>query len=224
MSSKLTVEDTDINCIVRRSNNSKYIYLRFNKDLSLNIILPKRSRSDPQKIINEKRKWIKKKYIQLLNRKPIFYGNKILYNGKYYEIEEKMSSNMDVNIVDNKIILFTTKDIDCKTLLYNWMTSETKKIINEKSPQLIQKLGVKDPNIRVKKTARWGYCKKKGELTFNWQLAALPIDLAEYIVIHEITHLSEFNHSKNFKNKLKSICPDYKKREKRLNIYYSNKK
>ncbi len=223
MISKITIKDTDIRYIVRRSNNKKYIYLRFSKDLSLNIILPKRSRSDPNKIINEKRKWIKKKYLQLSKRKPIFFGTQILYNGKYHEIVENRSSNIDVNVVENKIILCTTKDIDCKTLLYNWMTTETKKIINEKSPLFIKKLGVKDPIIRVKKTARWGYCKKKGELTFNWQLAALPKDLAEYIMIHEITHLSEFNHSKNFKNKLQSICPDYKKREKRLNNYYSDK-
>lgn len=222
MISILIIEDTEINYIVRRSNNSKNIYLRFGKDLSLNIILPKRSRSDPQKIINEKKSWIKNKYLELSNRKPIFRGTQILYNGIYHEFEEIISSDMSVNIVDNKILLSKTKDMNCKTLLRNWMTVKTKKFINEKSPQFIQKLGVKTPSIRVKKTARWGYCKKKGELTFNWQLTALPKDLAEYIVIHEITHLSEFNHSKNFKNKLKSLCPDYKNREKRLNEYYSN--
>lgn len=222
MISKLTVEDMDINCIVKRSNNSKYIYLRFDKDLSLNIIIPKRSNSDPQEIINEKKSWIKKKYIQLSNRKQIFSGTQILYNGIYHEFEEIVSSKISVNIVDNKILISTNKDMDSKTLLCNWMKSETTKIINEKSPKFIQKLGVKTPNIIVKKTARWGYCKKKGELTFNWQLAALPRDLAEYIVVHEITHLSEFNHSKNFKKKLKTLCPDYKNREKRLNEYCLN--
>ena len=190
------------------------------KDLSLQLILPKRLMASHQKIIEQKSKWIEKKYLHLLNRKLIINDNQILYNGEYYELEVSYSDKASVNLFKNKILISITNILDSKTLLYNWMTEETEKILNKNIPQLTQKLGVKASNVRVKKTVRWGYCKRKGELTFNWQLAALPRDLAEYIIIHEITHLSEFNHSKKFKAKLASLCPDFKDKEIRLNNYY----
>jgi len=73
-------------------------------------------------------------------------------------------------------------------------------------------------SIRNTKT-RWGSCSKKGNLNFSYKLALLPIDLADYIVVHELCHLKEFNHSKNFWNLVSSAVPDYRERKKRLRQY-----
>ncbi len=63
--------------------------------------------------------------------------------------------------------------------------------------------------IRNQKT-RWGSCSKKGNLNFNYKIVLLSPKQADYIIVHELCHLGEFNHSRNFWNLVAHAVPDYK--------------
>jgi len=67
-----------------------------------------------------------------------------------------------------------------------------------------KRFGINLRNLYVKDTNRWGYCSKEGDLVFNWELIALPKDLAQYVILHELAHLSVFNHSGKFRATLAS--------------------
>lgn len=56
---------------------------------------------------------------------------------------------------------------------------------------------------------RWGSCSSKGNLNFNYRLALLPAHLSDYVIVHELCHLGEFNHSQNFWDLVARAMPNY---------------
>jgi predicted metal-dependent hydrolase len=69
--------------------------------------------------------------------------------------------------------------------------------------------------IRNQKT-RWGSCSLDGNLNFNFKLALIPKEQADYVIVHELCHLDEFNHSQKFWNLVAKTIPEYKRIKKQL--------
>jgi len=75
-------------------------------------------------------------------------------------------------------------------------------------------------DIRVKDTkTRWGSCSSKRNINLNWHLIMLRKDLIEYLVIHELMHLHEMNHSERYWKWVEKFCPDYKRLDKELSSH-----
>ncbi len=64
--------------------------------------------------------------------------------------------------------------------------------------------------------SRWGSCSTKQNLNFNYRIVFLPLELVDYIVVHELCHLVEFNHSPAFWNQMAKVMPDYHERKLQL--------
>ena len=64
--------------------------------------------------------------------------------------------------------------------------------------------------------ARWGSCGSDGCIKLNWRLAMLPVPLRDYVLIHELCHLKEMNHSAAFWREVQKWCPDFRARRKQL--------
>lgn len=69
--------------------------------------------------------------------------------------------------------------------------------------------------IREQKT-RWGSCSSRGNLNFNWKLMLMPEGVLDYVVVHELAHRIEMNHSKAFWEQVERVLPDYRKRKDAL--------
>ena len=88
-----------------------------------------------------------------------------------------------------------------------------------------QRYGFAYNSIRIKnQKTRWGSCSKRGNLNFNYKILFLSESVRDYIIVHELCHLKEFNHSKKFWNLVAQTFPDYvdikkKLKQGRLNFY-----
>jgi len=93
-------------------------------------------------------------------------------------------------------------------------------IITQKANKFSQILNLKFSKIRIgNQKSRWGSCAKNGTLSLNYKLLYLPENLTDYIVVHEICHLKEFNHSHRFWTLVSSIFPNWKELCKELKKY-----
>lgn len=71
--------------------------------------------------------------------------------------------------------------------------------------------------ISIKNTkTRWGSCSRRGNINFNFKIALIPEKLVDYIIVHELCHLGQFNHSEKFWNLVAETIPDYLERVKEL--------
>ncbi len=74
----------------------------------------------------------------------------------------------------------------------------------------MKKIGVRNQK------GRWGSCSRNGSLNFNFRVVYLPPPLVDYIVVHELCHLGELNHSKKFWSLVSQAVPDYRLMRKKL--------
>jgi predicted metal-dependent hydrolase len=92
-----------------------------------------------------------------------------------------------------------------------------REIIMESLDFFARLYGVKYKKVAIRnQKTKWGSCSKSGNLNFNYKIAFLPKDQRDYVVIHEICHLIEFNHSKRFWNEVGRTIPNYKEIRKKV--------
>ena len=76
-------------------------------------------------------------------------------------------------------------------------------------------LNVRRVTVRNQRS-RWGSCSRRGTISLNWKLIQAPPFVRDYIVLHELMHLRQMNHSARFWREVEVVCPEYKTAEKWL--------
>ncbi|HET7147310.1 MAG TPA: SprT family zinc-dependent metalloprotease [Candidatus Nitrosopolaris sp.] len=151
--------------------------------------------------------------------------NTISFLGKRYSLRVTKDIAASVIVSDNlqTITFHVTDRRRYKTNIKRWYLAETKKIISER----IDFIRKRNPNLpacnRVlikDQRSRWASCSKSGNLNFNLLLASLPVELIDYVIVHELAHLIELNHSKEFWNIVKLLDPEFQHHRKLLHKYW----
>ncbi len=94
---------------------------------------------------------------------------------------------------------------------------QTKILVTERLKYFNQFYNLKYNRIAVRnQSSRWGSCSSKNNLNFNYRLCLLPAELADQVIVHELCHLQEMNHGKNFWALVAKTMPNYKVLEKKL--------
>jgi hypothetical protein len=104
-----------------------------------------------------------------------------------------------------------------KDLIEQWYRREAKRYLSDLAQKYSEKIPCTFGTIRIKnqKTC-WGSCSSRGNLNFNWRIMMAPPEITEYLVVHELCHRLEMNHSDAFWSLVQQQIPDYKKRREWL--------
>ncbi|MEC0265550.1 SprT family zinc-dependent metalloprotease [Paenibacillus anseongense] len=132
---------------------------------------------------------------------------KFLHLGKYHFLHE---------LIDTTGL----NEEELKINLKKFYFSSCKKIIAERIKIYQTQLKVKPKVIEIEESkTKWGSCSSDKKLTFNYRLAMAPIDVIDYVIIHELCHLTHMNHDRSFWRRVGSVMPDYKEKEEFLARY-----
>ncbi len=206
----ITLNNQTFNVFITRKNN-KNMYLRVKKDgiyISCNYFV---TNSMIKSFIIKNEDDIIRMYetVQRKEKK----NEEFYYLGNSYDVVV-LNTVSKIEFVGNQVF------VKNKTYLNTFLKNECERIFNERV-KICYNLFEEDipyPKVMIGKMKRkWGYCNKRQELIkLNSELIKYSIDEIDYVIIHELCHFLEFNHSKNFWKYVKKYKPNYKENTKVL--------
>jgi len=178
--------------------------------------------SEIDKFVASKEKWIKSKLALSHERTEqrdnftLNYGDTVTYRGRRYPIAAKNGSRAGID--DERFYMppgLTAKQI--KSACVQIYRILAKRNLIEKTLDFAKRMSVMPTAIKINSAkSRWGSCSSKKSLNFSWRLIMADNDVIDYVVVHELAHITEMNHSARFWAIIASVLPDYKERQKRL--------
>lgn len=213
------INNTDKKILLRKSKKAKRLQLKVYRNGEVNVVIPLRYSFNEAKIFLEGQiNWIEKKLSKLA-----FYTDKFRYLGyetKLSIITDKTDKRFVISHNDIDLISRVVDNQTPEQLFESWLFEEAKRYIPLRTQYLAELYGFKFNKVSVKKLkSRWGSCSSKNNLSFNYKLMHFNTKVIDYVIVHELCHLKEMNHSKKFWALVQEIIPDYKvcKRELSLN-------
>ena len=178
--------------------------------------------SNIDRFVASKEKWIEGKLSMLSERAAqrenfsLTYGDQVTYRGRLYPIAEKPGRfpgfdgerfYMPPGLSPEQIKAACIK-------IYRTLAERD---LNDRAVDFVGQMLVLPTAVKINNAkARWGSCSSKKIINFSWRLIMADDDLIDYVVVHELAHIAELNHSARFWAIVESVLPDYAKRRARL--------
>jgi hypothetical protein len=181
--------------------------------------------SELEEILQRHRNWIRKKVREvqsqqtLVQSKKFCNGERFLYLGKEYPLH-LVSSPRSALIFDGQSFQLSLARVGlARELFERWYRKQARTDLSRRVEQLAAITGFKFEEIRISSArSRWGSCSAKGTISLTWRLIMAPPDIIDYVIIHELAHTLEKNHSRAFWQLVEKHLPDYRERRRWLRI------
>ena len=170
--------------------------------------------------------WIKKKVNEQKSKVKIkldiINNQKMLLGGKRFILKVTSNAIPKPKIENNSLYLSNHADVvksfgDLRKQIQIIVKEYAYNLLLEKTKSFSLRMSVDPVSIKIKDyRSRWGSCSYKGDISYNWKIIFAPIEVIEYLIIHELSHLIFFNHSKEFWLKVEEFQPNFKNYRKWL--------
>lgn len=143
------------------------------------------------RLVEKKGEWIEKKQEYFRKRVAEKKDAKLLYLGEVNEIQFKNKKELET-----------------------WYKKKAREVLTERMEYYSKLTGWSYRSMSINGAqTRWGSCGPKNTINFSWRLLMAPLATVDYVVVHELAHTVEKNHSKRFWDRVREVMPDYKVRQ-----------
>ena len=224
--------DHDIEYTLRRSSRRSIGFMI--EDDGLRVTAPRWvTIAEIEAAIRSKKNWITRKlherWLQLASQqdKPFQWrdGALISFLGNPLSLRINNTEQCDPVLDDVTATLTVSLPPDAseeqlEERVFKWLQVEALALYSQRLQHYAEKLGVSYHSITLSgASTQWGSCTAQGRIRLNWRLIHLPLNLIDYVIAHELSHLREMNHSRRFWNTVQSIYPEYLKMRKVLRAH-----
>ena len=223
----IDIGNVDLELQVERTNRKRTIALHVKN----NKLIIKTPRSVSKKtlvdFIKRKQHWINQRAIlnfeeQNLKNREFIDNDKFYFRGDEYRLSLSLGRKEAVKIEGDLLLVSYVDDKsigreNIKRLLEDWYLKESIKILKARTEELAKQMRVQPYGITVKNyKSKWGSCTANNKISYNWRIIMAPDCIIDYLIVHELSHIIEPNHSKNFWYHVGNYCEDFKKKRKWL--------
>lgn len=227
---RITLDGRVIWYTVKRSSRARNARLEVRPETGLTVIIPRSfdAKGVPD-LLNAKHNWILANLSKWSGPRPLPAGREleggdtVPYLGCALRIVEQRdpTRGFTVKLEPGRLLV----DLDrgrggLGLVLEDWYRMQAKRFMRGRADRLSADMGVGywRLTIRGQKT-RWGSCSRKGNLSFNWKLMMAPESVIDYVVVHELAHLKEMNHTRKFWELVGRYCPQWRQHRKWLKVH-----
>lgn len=200
---------------------SRSLKLKVDPSGQVMVITPRRvSQRTIDQFVSEHLHWIQEVQNKLASKKAHSeQDDKVMIFGQSFEkvVDQDLQAKVGITLKGKQVLIklpagqtVTTKNI--AKFMDSFLKATAEKYIVPRTHQLakIMKVSFNGITLREQKS-RWGSCSSTGRLNFNWRLAHYPTPIIDYVIIHELAHRTEMNHSEAFWAIVKKFDPEYLK-------------
>ena len=220
---EIVIQGQRIAYTVRYSKRARRVNLKIDFSKGLEVIVPAEMKlANLEPVLRRHEKWILKHIgkVDPISSRQYIDGETIFYLGDEYMLrlmpdvnKSRVTLQLDGEYMRVKLpvgLAEAERAAVIRDALIAWYRRQAKQYIPPRVAELAHQHGFqyKKISIRGQKT-RWGSCSNLGNLNFNWGLMMTPPEAIDYLIIHELCHLRELNHSQRFWDLVASLFPDY---------------
>jgi predicted metal-dependent hydrolase len=210
----------------------KTIAISVHPDLRVSVIAPETAvPSAIEAKVRQRAPWILRQqrelelYLPQTPPRRYVSGETHRYLGRQYRLKVREGTPAPVKLTRGFLIVVTpdkTDTAEVQALVEGWYRTQAKRVLPERLDAMwprFARIGVIEPQLTIRKmTSRWGSCTESGVITLNLKLIQVPKPYIDYVIVHELCHLVEHNHSHRFYHLLDRMMPDWRTRRERLNL------
>jgi predicted metal-dependent hydrolase len=221
-SRRIKLGDRQIDYVLKASKVARCTRLEIRPDAGLCVIIPAASPvRAAEDMVRSKQRWILSKLIKFEQSRttPPITDHSVLYLGRYLTVVNtaSVSEDSEIALAGDQLTVRRSSDDGGRTPVEDWMKKQSTVLFHQLVETWSQKMGVKCARISLSSAkTRWGSCSKNGRINLNWKLVMASPEAIEYVVIHELCHIKELNHSASFWKLVQNFCPDWRARRKWL--------
>ena len=224
---KTSLDGQAVSYTLKRSARARCARLEIRQATGLTIVIPKSYNiTQISDLIQKKKRWILNNLTRYCQTRPpttgkeLKSGDCIPYLGRELKLVTQQNQENDNSAVQerNKLIIsLGNKNNGLGLVLEQWYRMQAAHLIKEKADKLSAQFGLAYNQLTIRgQKSRWGSCSRKGNLSFNWKLMMTPEPVIDYVIIHELLHLKEMNHTRKFWELVSKHCPRWRERRKWL--------